>query len=76
MQGKWIGGYTENGYEITGFVSLKQILAPYFELVEEQDMPFIIRETIRKYQWTVAHATVWRRTLAWNYYNYKKILKK
>ena len=63
IQDKWIGGYTENGDEITGFVSLKRILAPYFDLVEELDMPFIIRETVRKHQWTVAHATVWRRTL-------------
>ena len=40
---------------------LKKILAPHFELVEDHNMPFLIRETVRKYQWTVAHATVWRR---------------
>ena len=45
-----------------GFGSLKEILAPHFELIEKQDMPFLIRETVRKYQWTVAHATVWKRT--------------
>ena len=62
LQSKWIGGYVEDGHEVRGFESLKQILAPHFELIEEQNMPFLIRETVRKNQWTVAHATVWKRT--------------
>ena len=33
----------------------------WFDLVHEENMPFVIRETRRKHQFTVAHATVWRR---------------
>lgn len=61
LQNLWIGGYVKDGVEVRGFDALKQILAPHFELVEAVDMPFLIRETVRKYQWTAAHATVWRR---------------
>ena len=32
-----------------------------FELLEEHDEPFLIRETARKFQWTVALLTKWRR---------------
>ena len=61
LQSKWIGGYTKNGRDVRGIDSLQHILGPQFELVEKQDMPFLIRETVRKHQWTVAHATVWKR---------------
>ena len=44
-----------------GFNTVKEIMGSHFELVEEVDMPFLIRETVRLHQWTVAHATVWRR---------------
>jgi hypothetical protein len=40
---------------------LKEILDPDFELVDEKPMPFLIRETERKYQLTVAHSGRWRR---------------
>ncbi len=33
-----------------------------FELAHAEDMPFLIREHVRKYQWGCSHATVWRRT--------------
>ena len=37
-------------------------LGPWFELVEEHEEPFLIRETARKFQWTVALLTKWRRS--------------
>jgi len=40
---------------------LVEELAPGFELVEERDEPFLIRETARKFQWTVALLTRWRK---------------
>lgn len=40
---------------------LRQLLAPHFELVEESEVPFLIREHRRKFQWGVSHAMVWRR---------------
>ena len=61
LQSNWIGGYAKEGTEVRGFDMLKKVLEPHFELLEEKDFPFVIRETIRKHQWTVAHATVWRR---------------
>ncbi|CAH1792014.1 unnamed protein product [Owenia fusiformis] len=58
----WIGSYTDaNGKRVTGFDGLKRHLGKDFDLIGEKDMPFFIRETARKNQWTVAHATVWRR---------------
>lgn len=32
-----------------------------FDLVEQTDQPFLIKEHDRKYQWGCSHATVWRR---------------
>ncbi len=40
---------------------LKQQLEPHFELELEADLPFLIREHARKYQWSVAWGTRWRR---------------
>ncbi|XP_048732686.1 uncharacterized protein LOC125649291 [Ostrea edulis] len=57
----WMGGYKKNGQAVTGLSTLKKELGPYFTLVESCDMPFFIRETARKNQWTVAHCTVWSR---------------
>ena len=60
-QKNWLGGYEKDGNEVRSFDRLREILGPNFELVEEKDLPFLIRETVRKNQWTVAHATVWKR---------------
>ena len=61
-QANWLGGYKDNeGREVSGFDSMKEIMGTHFELVEEMGMPLLIRETVRLHQWTVAHATVWRR---------------
>ena len=40
---------------------VKSELSVRFELLEEHDEPFLIRETARKFQWTVALLTKWRR---------------
>ena len=61
LQPKWIGGFKKEGREVTGFDTLKQVLGQHFDLVEERNEPFVIRETIREHQWTVAHVTVWKR---------------
>jgi len=58
----WLGGFSDtSGDPVHGFDTLKEVLEPNFDLVEAKDMPFVIKETDRKHQWTVAHATVWRR---------------
>jgi putative 4-mercaptohistidine N1-methyltranferase len=41
--------------------ALQKILAPSFEFKQAIDLPFLIREHRRKYQWSVAEASIWRR---------------
>ena len=62
FQSKWLGGFTDkNGQPVTTFDTLKRVLGPDFDLIEEKNMPFFIRETARKNHWIVAHATIWIR---------------
>ncbi|XP_072031067.1 uncharacterized protein [Amphiura filiformis] len=59
---KWTGGFTNTeGEKVTTFDTLKQVLGPDFDLVDEKGMSFFIRETARKNQWTVAQLTIWKR---------------
>ena len=58
---KWLGGYEENGQPVSTFEALCDILAPDFDLIRTVDLPFLIREHARKYQWSVSKAGVWRR---------------
>ena len=51
----------DDGKELTALDGMKKLLEPHFELIAQEDMPFLIRETAGKHQWTVAHATVWVR---------------
>jgi len=41
--------------------ALKETLAPAFDLQRAFDLPFLIREHRRKFQWSIAEASVWRR---------------
>lgn len=40
---------------------LKAVLIPDFELLRKSEEPFLIRETARKFQWTLSLVSVWRR---------------
>ncbi len=57
----WLGGYEKEGRAIRTYDTLKEILAPAFEEIEEINMPFLIREHTRKNQYSIAHATLWRK---------------
>ncbi len=57
---KWLGGTEESGVRPT-LEALKEELGAAFDLVKTVDLPFVIREHARKYQWSVAQASVWRR---------------
>jgi putative 4-mercaptohistidine N1-methyltranferase len=57
----WLGGFTRDAKEVRTIETLKGILSPAFELVRTKDLPFLIREHARKFQWSVAEASVWRR---------------
>jgi putative 4-mercaptohistidine N1-methyltranferase len=58
---KWLGGRREHGEPLTTFAGLCRGLEPAFSLVHREDVPFVIRETARKHQHTIAEMTVWRR---------------
>ncbi|MCO4846201.1 MAG: SAM-dependent methyltransferase, partial [Sulfurovum sp.] len=58
---KWIGGYKRDGENITTLEGLKEILGKDFELIDTRDIPFVIQETARKHQYTIAHMTIWQK---------------
>ncbi|MFM8634975.1 MAG: 5-histidylcysteine sulfoxide synthase [Planctomycetia bacterium] len=60
---KWIGGIREAGEPLTTFAGLERSLAPRFDLIHREDIPFVIRETARKHQHTIAEMTVWKRRI-------------
>jgi putative 4-mercaptohistidine N1-methyltranferase len=53
---KWLA--TEENGTLDG---LEKFLRPAFALRQTFDLPFLIREHRRKYQWSVAEASVWER---------------
>lgn len=58
----WIGGYTDDsGHEVTTLEGLKSILEANFDLAATEDIPFVIRETPRKHQYTISHLSVWKK---------------
>ncbi|TDT44514.1 putative 4-mercaptohistidine N1-methyltransferase [Halospina denitrificans] len=58
----WIGGYYANGQPVTVLDGMKQRLSEHFRLAANpEDIPFVIRETRRKHQHTLAQLTVWER---------------
>jgi putative 4-mercaptohistidine N1-methyltranferase len=62
---EWLGGYTQDGLRRTTLDGLKDALLPRFDLVDgPRDVPFVIRETRRKFQHTLSEVTVWRRRRA------------
>jgi len=58
----WLGGrYGPGGNAERTFDGIKEALLGPFEHRSTKDLPFVIREHARKYQWSVAQATVWKR---------------
>jgi len=60
---EWLGGFQSNGQPQLTLDGLRANLAPHFKLERTLDLPFLIREHARKYQWSVAQASIWRRLL-------------
>lgn len=58
---RWLGGFEEEGRAVRTLDSLDAFLGPDFDRTRTLDMPFLIREHERKFQWSVAQASVWRR---------------
>lgn len=58
---EWLGGVKVNGENYTSLDGLKECLSERFDMISEPiDVPFVIRETKRKFQHTVAQMTVWQ----------------
>jgi len=58
----WLGGYKKDGENFTTLDGLKEILATHFRLAQEPlDIPFVIRETRRKFQHSLSEVTIWER---------------
>ena len=59
----WLADFTPPENWPTGSTRdwLKEKLSTHFTLEVERDLPFLIREHARKYQWSVAWGTRWRR---------------
>lgn len=59
----WIGGFKKNGENFTTLDGLKAMLKDHFRLVQGPlEVPFVIRETKRKFQHTLSEVTIWERT--------------
>ncbi|WP_092879044.1 5-histidylcysteine sulfoxide synthase [Izhakiella capsodis] len=59
---QWLGGVRENGEALSSYQALQRFMAAEFEeIAPAQDVPFVIRETARKYQHTLAQASLWRK---------------
>lgn len=53
---RWLGGADGRG----SFAALSELLRPRFRLVRRKQIPFILREHARKYQWSMAEGTSWQ----------------
>jgi putative 4-mercaptohistidine N1-methyltranferase len=59
---EWLGGSRDDlGRAISSLEALSRELAGSFRQESTKDMPFLIREHARKFQWSVAQATVWKK---------------
>ncbi len=58
---RWLGGYLEDDQPVRTRTHLATILHPLERCDALPELPFVIRETARKYQHTLADVTVWRK---------------
>lgn len=58
----WLGGIRKAGEPYMTLDALRDILRTHFVMLEEpRDLEFVIRETRRKFQHTIAELTAWKR---------------
>ncbi|MGP2655921.1 5-histidylcysteine sulfoxide synthase [Malaciobacter sp. WC5094] len=57
----WLGGYIKDNKEVKTLDTLKENLEDKFELLDTIDVPFVIKETNRKYQHTVSQMSIWKK---------------
>ncbi|MBQ0725652.1 MAG: 5-histidylcysteine sulfoxide synthase [Cycloclasticus sp.] len=58
----WLGGYRKDGEPFSTLEGLKEHLGEHFKLINEPvDVPFVIRDTARKYQHSFSQLSIWQR---------------
>ena len=57
----WLGGFYKAGQPVRTLDTLKALLSADFRLIRRRNLPFLLREHSRKFQFSVAEATVWVR---------------
>ena len=57
----WLGGYEKDGSQIQSIDGLRTALGGEFEQLDEWNMPLVIREHARKFEYIISHAVLWRR---------------
>ena len=59
---EWIGGFKKDGENHATLEGIRELLSPHFRMIgNPQDVPFVIRETRRKFQHSVSEVTLWER---------------
>ena len=59
---EWVGGFKKNAENFTTLDGLKEMLGGHFRLMQAPlDVPFVIRETRRKFQHSISEVTLWER---------------
>ncbi|MDZ7655554.1 MAG: 5-histidylcysteine sulfoxide synthase [Sulfurimicrobium sp.] len=59
---EWVGGFKKDGESFTTLDGLKEMLGAHFRLIEGPlEVPFVMRETRRKFQHTLSEVTIWER---------------
>jgi 5-histidylcysteine sulfoxide synthase/putative 4-mercaptohistidine N1-methyltranferase len=59
---EWIGGFKKDGESFTTLDGLQHHLGKHFRLIAgPTEVPFVIRETKRKYQHTLSEVTIWEK---------------
>ncbi len=57
----WLGGFERDGAPVRSEDGLRAELEGEFDPVDAFDMPFLLREHARKFEYVVSRATLWRR---------------
>lgn len=57
----WLGGYKRDEQPVRSPEGLRSHLQDEFEFIEEHNLPLLIREHVRKFEYIVSHCTLWRR---------------
>ncbi len=60
LKENWLGGYLKNNKEVHTLDTLVDNLKD-FELISTIDVPFVIKETSRKYQHSVSEMSIWKK---------------